>query len=67
MQTEEQFPLFALFSILAQTQEDMHRGLPLRSGAKVIYHKYEDTGHTFPGLYFEQLSQWVQFINIHHK
>ena len=33
-----------------------------RQGAKVIYHVYPEMGHSFPQLYFDQLSQWIQFI-----
>ena len=30
--------------------------------AKVIYHIYDGMGHSFPQLYYDQLSQWIQFI-----
>lgn len=34
-----------------------------KQGAKVIYHIYPEMGHSFPQLYFDQLSQWIQFIS----
>ena len=34
-----------------------------KHGAKVIYHQYQGMAHSFPKLYFDQLSQWIQFIS----